>query len=537
MRTERGFGVLAAAPGMTRDPAPGACVGGKYELCRKIGEGAMGQVWAAKHVSLKEDVAIKLVLREAAHDDGSRVDRRFLVEARLASQLSRKTRHVVSVTDHGHDGLYAYLVMELLDGESLDARLHRTGPMPLGKVVALVHQVARALTLAHADGIVHRDLKPSNVFVTLDEDGRALIKLLDFGIAKQRRIASETSKIQTIPGSLIGTPAYMSPEQARGEPIDHRADVWALAVIAYELLTGAFPFDGDTALELFSRICNVEAIPITEFRSDLDAVADVFARAFSESVAERFASATDFACALERASSARGWSGAFPAISAPPPRGALGPLEDVPHVRVAPRSPVGGERSRAPSAPAPEAPPTSTLLLPPFIPSPPMSPNLGTLRLVPARPSTTPPPAPGPGTLRLASAITLPEPLDDLVIAGLPQRPRRTRSLAYVAITVALITLVAVHFGGGTTGRRSEPRDFEGSSVDPPPPSVVEVVPPPPTAAASSAPTTEHPRVARASTPNPKPRAAVPSATVAPPPPGASATTAPARRGDPSDVF
>jgi serine/threonine-protein kinase len=313
--------------------APGMRVADRYELSRKIGTGAMGEVWAAQHISLRDEVAIKLVLREAAHGDGSSADSRFLLEARVASQLSRKTRHVVSVTDHGADGPYSYLVMELLAGESLEVRLARTGPMPLAKVVPLVYQIARALSVAHADGVVHRDLKPSNVFVTADEDGRALIKILDFGIAKLRTSTrpacgtADEAKHTTQSGFLLGTPAYMSPEQARGKAIDHRADVWALGVITYHLLTGRLPFDGETPEDLFARLCRVEPTPISAWRPELPAVVgDLFARAFHERIDQRFQSAVAFAGALEHVESLQNCiAGAGPqamgSISLPPADG------------------------------------------------------------------------------------------------------------------------------------------------------------------------------------------------------------------------
>jgi serine/threonine protein kinase len=270
------------------------------------------------------------VMRDVEHDDGSSSESRFLLEARLASQLSRKTRHIISVTDHGEDGPYAYLAMELLEGESLDARLARKGPMSIGKVVPLVYQIARALSVAHADGIVHRDLKPSNVFVTVDEDHRALIKILDFGIAKlrasMRRIPTmNDAKHTTLRGFLLGTPAYMSPEQARGKAIDHRADVWALAVIAYHLLSGEFPFDGETADELFHRLVNVDPIPIEFHRPELPpSVATLFDQAFAKKIENRFQSAVALASALEQiATKERRAFGEMPAamnsISLPPP--------------------------------------------------------------------------------------------------------------------------------------------------------------------------------------------------------------------------
>ncbi len=340
MKTERDFfGPAAPEPRSSVPPdlAPGMCIAGRYELRRKVGSGAMGDVWAARHVSLGEEVAIKIVLRDVFHGDGSSADSRFLLEAQVASQLSRKTRHVVSVTDHGEDGPYAYLVMELLVGESLDARLARTGPMPPAKVIPIIHQIARALSVAHAEGIVHRDLKPSNVFVTVDEEGKAVIKILDFGIAKLRAsmrrapITTGDAKHSTLRGFLLGTPAYMSPEQARGKTIDHRADVWALVVIAYHLLTGQFPFDGETPEDLFARLCRFEATPISTWRSDLPRLlGDLFSLAFSERIDERFQSAVAFAGALEQVETLQQRMGAplrMGPISLPPP-GAHGTATD-----------------------------------------------------------------------------------------------------------------------------------------------------------------------------------------------------------------
>jgi serine/threonine-protein kinase len=275
-------------------------VAGKYELVRKIGTGAMGEVWAARHKTLDEEVAIKLVMRNVDHEDGTSAESRFLLEARVAAALSRKTRHIVAVTDHGQDGALGYLVMELLSGESLDVRIARTGPLPVSKVSPMITQIARGLSIAHGEGVVHRDLKPSNVFVTLDEDGNAVAKVLDFGIAKLRRGLERKSAHATQRGFLLGTPAYMSSEQARGKPIDHRADVWALAVIAYHMLTGEFPFDGESGEELFARICRIEPIPIRDRRPDLpQIVGDFFDRAFAHRVEDRFQSALSLAGAFE----------------------------------------------------------------------------------------------------------------------------------------------------------------------------------------------------------------------------------------------
>jgi serine/threonine protein kinase len=289
------------SPSVPPGLAAGMIVANKYELVRKLGTGAMGEVWAARHKTLDEEVAIKLVMRGVDHEDGTSAESRFLLEARVAAALSRKTRHIVAVTDHGQDGALGYLVMELLAGESLDQRIARTGPLPVSKISPMITQLARGLSIAHAEGVVHRDLKPTNVFVTLDEDGNAVAKVLDFGIAKLRRGLDRKAAHATQRGFLLGTPAYMSPEQARGKPIDHRADVWALAVIAYHMLTNEFPFDGDSGEELFARLCRIEPIAIRDRRPDLpEIVGDFFTRAFAPRIEDRFQSALSLAGAFEQ---------------------------------------------------------------------------------------------------------------------------------------------------------------------------------------------------------------------------------------------
>jgi serine/threonine-protein kinase len=290
----------ARSPSVPPGLVAGTVVADKYELVRKIGSGAMGEVWAARHKSLDEEVAIKLVMRGVDHEDGTSAESRFLLEARVAAARSRKTRHIVAVTDHGEDGALGYLVMELLSGESLDQRLLRTGPLSIEKVAPMITQIARGLSIAHGEGVVHRDLKPSNVFVTLDEEGNAVAKVLDFGIAKLRRNQRKATH-STQRGFLLGTPAYMSPEQARGKQLDHRADVWALSVIAYHMLTGEFPFDGASGEDLLARLVRVEPVPILDRRPDLpQIVGDFFARAFAKRLEDRFQSAIALAGAFEQ---------------------------------------------------------------------------------------------------------------------------------------------------------------------------------------------------------------------------------------------
>ncbi len=224
----------------------GQIVGAKYELVRFLGRGSMGEVWVARHRGLGEDVAIKLLLPSSSGDapeDPATSAARFRFEARVAARLSRKTRHIVRVTDHGDEGGLPYLVMELLEGQALDKRLLSRGTLSPAEVASIVAQIARALREAHVEGVVHRDLKPANIFLAKDEDGGLLVKLLDFGIARATRTL-HTTTLHTTPmhvtatGIVFGTPGYMSPEQAFAPRVDYQCDLWALATVAYEALAG-----------------------------------------------------------------------------------------------------------------------------------------------------------------------------------------------------------------------------------------------------------------------------------------------------------
>lgn len=278
----------------------GKTIAGKYELVRLIGQGAMGEVWLATHNTLGGEFAIKLADPSELDGDDS-VAGRFQLEAQLSAKFSRKTRHVVSVSDHGEEGGIAYLVMELLDGEGLDTRLARTGTLSLAETSMVVSQIARALAVAHAEETFHRDLKPANVFLTRDEDGRLLVKVFDFGIARTRKPIRTASPFATSKDMVLGTPSYMSPEQARGlKTLDHRCDVWALAVLAYEALTGKIPWEGETVEEIFLAVCTFRATPILERKADLPpGIAAVFNKAFAPKISDRFASAVEFATALQ----------------------------------------------------------------------------------------------------------------------------------------------------------------------------------------------------------------------------------------------
>jgi serine/threonine protein kinase len=219
----------------------------------------MGSVWLARHTSLDITCAVKFISGDAAEIPEVRA--RFEREAKAAAQL--KSPNVVQILDHGvWEGL-PYIAMELLEGEDLAHRLHRRIKLEPAETVAIVSQVARALGKAHAAGLVHRDLKPGNIFLVRDED-REIVKVLDFGIAKvsPSHASYGTPDNRTKTGAIMGTPHYMSPEQAQdAKNVDHRTDLWALGVIAFECLTGTLPFNANALGELFVRII-VRPIPV-----------------------------------------------------------------------------------------------------------------------------------------------------------------------------------------------------------------------------------------------------------------------------------
>jgi serine/threonine-protein kinase len=288
--------------------AAGRIVANRYTLDRLIGHGSMGQVWAAHHRTLGERVALKLLsarVEADGADDDQAAARRFLFEAQVAARLSSKTRHIVRVTDHGEDDGLAYLVMELLEGETLEALLLRTGRLPVAEVAQIVPQIARGLAQAHAEEVVHRDLKPANVFLTHDEDGALLVKLLDFGIARTSQAHRVLEPLTTRQGFVFGTPAYMSPEQARASSrAQHTFDLWALAVLAYEALTGQLPVAGADADEVLKNLCAGRIVPIRDRAPQLaEQFGAFFERAFADDIEARFSSATELAAAFERAAS------------------------------------------------------------------------------------------------------------------------------------------------------------------------------------------------------------------------------------------
>ena len=267
-------------------------------LLEPLAEGGMGSVWKAEHLSLGMHVAVKFILSELIESNPTAVTR-FEREAKAAAQID--SMHVVRMIDHGltrDRDQTPYIVMELLRGSNLADWLELVQRLSLSQTVRLVTQVAGVLEKAHALGIVHRDIKPENIFIVDDEE-ELFVKVLDFGVAKHSRGAGARL---TAKGVMVGTPHYMSPEQViSSTDIDARADIWALAAVAYEALSGELPFDANTLGELLVAVTNGEYLPITKLLprgapTDLD---KWFARAFAKPLDERFQSAREMALSLK----------------------------------------------------------------------------------------------------------------------------------------------------------------------------------------------------------------------------------------------
>jgi len=301
---------------VTPAAAPGTRLTPSLELSRRIGAGGMGTVWIAKHLALRKDVVVKLMAESMAGSDELR--RRFAQEAAVGANV--KSPHVVQVFDTGISEEHGpYIVMELLEGEDLGARLAREARLPTAEVARVVAHVAHALDRAHALGIVHRDVKPANIFLCAEPGAPFLAKVLDFGVARWRDDAAP----QTGTGISLGTPTYMSPEQAAGlRELDGKSDLYALGLVAFRALTGepAFPRASFEALGL--GVYNLPVPTLTARLASLpSAVDDWFERACAREPAERFPDGAVMAAELARA---LGLAGAPPDVTTrDAPRGEL----------------------------------------------------------------------------------------------------------------------------------------------------------------------------------------------------------------------
>ncbi len=277
---------------------PGERIAGKYSLIEKLGEGGMGAVWRAHNETLDVDVAIKLMRDDEieADDALAMLGDRSLQEARAAARLGHPA--IARVFDFGitdHDD--PFIVMELLKGEDLADTLARRGRIAATKAVATLLPIAHALEAAHAKGIVHRDIKPENIFMARQEDGRVQPKLVDFGIAKVER--SKSHRL-TQTGAMLGSPIYMSPEQARGDDVDRLADVWAISVVLYEMITGRPPFEGKNYNALLYSIIADDPPAITSFGTGDDELWEILKRGLEKDPDKRWSTMQQFGAKLGR---------------------------------------------------------------------------------------------------------------------------------------------------------------------------------------------------------------------------------------------
>ena len=308
------------------DPLIGETIDGRYEVVDVIGEGGMGTVYEVRHVTLGRRFALKVLRRDIADAEHTA---RFLQEAKAAAAIGHP--NIVAVSDFGEVRLggpdsaaVPYFVMEFLTGISLAALLRVEKTLSPQRAAGILLQCASGLAAAHAAGVIHRDLKPDNVFLTPTAE-KEFVKLLDFGVAKmvgQGRL--------TRAGMVFGTPHYMSPEQAAGQSVDHRADVYALGVILYECFAGHVPFEADTYMGVLTKHMFATPAPLSQVAPDssmLGALGPIAMRCLAKSPADRYASMVEVAAAIEHAmgeASAKG-SGRAVSIAAPPTGGSSRP--------------------------------------------------------------------------------------------------------------------------------------------------------------------------------------------------------------------
>ena len=288
---------------------------GRFEIVALLGAGGMGEVYRARDMQIGREVAIK-VLPPAFANDAARLQR-FQDEARAAGVLNDP--NILTVHEIGIDGGAPYIVSEVLEGDTLGDRL-RSGAIPVRRSIDIATQIARGMAAAHEKGIVHRDLKPDNIFIR--KDGR--VKILDFGLAKLKPTPAEglstmeTQERNTTPGTILGTAAYMSPEQVRGGTVDHRSDIFSLGCILHEMLSGSTPFARDSAVEMMNAILTADPPELAQSKANIPPALERIARHCLEKHPEaRFQSASDIAFDLESVS---GLSGAGAPSGQKPPR-------------------------------------------------------------------------------------------------------------------------------------------------------------------------------------------------------------------------
>ena len=328
----------------------GSIIAERYHVLKKLGEGGMGQVYLAEHVKMGRKSAVK-VMNPGMVNDADAISR-FNREAANASRINHP--NVAGIYDFGEtaEGLI-YLAMEFIEGESLTSLVEKNGALPPLRAADIAKQAADGLSVAHDMGIVHRDLKPDNIMIAKNRDGSDCVKVVDFGIAKAA--GSENQKV-TKTGLVVGTPEYMSPEQLAGDKLDGRSDIYSLALVAYNMLTGTLPFEGETAQESMIMRLTDDPRPLAVTKPDTSwptEVQDVLGKALQRKRDDRYRSASEFGTAL------------FVAVERMPkqaPAGAtqmIGALDGATAMISAPpktRLDASAAATPAPVAPAPVAP-------------------------------------------------------------------------------------------------------------------------------------------------------------------------------------
>ncbi len=363
--------VLAQGEGQGPDPMIGQVLGGKYTVIRLLGEGGMGAVYEGEQQlgTAKRKVAVKTLHPHLSRDP--KIKARFEREVGTIAELEHP--NTIQVYDFGTtaEGIL-YIVMEFLHGKSLADQLEKQGAMAPERVVNILEQVCGSLEEAHARGIVHRDLKPDNVVLVERAGKKDFVKVLDFGIAKRSKEEDKDEQKLTQQGMVLGTPPYMSPEQFTGKPIDSRSDIYSLAVMAYEMLSGKLPFKADTAWEWATQHMTQPPIPIEtlpEASRATEAMRGALRKALAKSPDDRFQTVREFFDAFAGTAAVPGVAASGPArqktevgtpldvgaaFGAPTP---MGPMGGMPGAAAQGYTPVGGNVAFPTPAGIPQPPP------------------------------------------------------------------------------------------------------------------------------------------------------------------------------------
>ena len=280
------------------DPLIGKTIADRYHILELLGVGGMGRVYVAEHVALGRKSAVKVINPSLANS--AEAITRFNREAANASRINHP--NVAQIYDFGESDGVLYLAMEYIEGEPLATTIERLGPMSPQRAANIINQVADALAAAHLMGIVHRDLKPENIMIGRRHDGGDWVKVVDFGIAKT--MESERSQNVTTAGVSLGTPEYMSPEQFAGDKLDHRTDIYSLALVLFNMLTGQLPYPKVTSKETLVKRLTTQPAALAEVRPDMPwppGLQTALDRALAPDASERYSRVTDFAADVVRA--------------------------------------------------------------------------------------------------------------------------------------------------------------------------------------------------------------------------------------------